>query len=89
MIESYVRNLAGQVMGAVMIVMQTSGISSPLNFGQGEWLLVANALWASLVPVALRFVNKKDAAFGRIAEVVAKEAGKKLAAETVKKTKKK
>jgi len=89
MIESYVRNLAGQVMGAVMIVMQTSGISSPLNFGQGEWLLVANALWASLIPVVLRFVNKKDAAFGRIAEVVAKEAGKKLAAETVKKTKKK
>lgn len=89
MIESYVRNFAGQVMGAVMIVMQTSGISSPLNFGQGEWLLVANALWASLIPVVLRFVNKKDAAFGRIAEVVAKEAGKKLAAETVKKTKKK
>lgn len=89
MIESYVNNLAGQVMCAVMIVMQTSGISSPLNFGQGEWLLVANTLWASLVPVFLRFVNKKDAAFGRIAEVVAKEAGKKLAAETVKKTKKK
>ena len=71
MIESYVRNLAGQVIGAVMIVIQTSGISSPLEFGSSEWLLVANALWASLVPVALRYVNKKDPAFGRIAEAAA------------------
>jgi hypothetical protein len=78
-IESYVRNLLGQVFGAVMIVSQTSGIASPLSFGSGEWLLVANALWASLIPVALRWVNKKDPAFGRVAEVAAKEAGKKLA----------
>jgi hypothetical protein len=87
-IESYVRNLAGQVIGAVMIVMQTSGIASPLEFGTGEWLLVANALWASLIPVALRWANKKDPAFGRIAEGVAKEAGKKRAAEAAKKAKK-
>jgi hypothetical protein len=33
MIESYVRNLAGQVIGAVIIVTQTSGISTPLDFG--------------------------------------------------------
>ncbi len=78
LIESYLRNLLGQVIGAVMVVSQTSGISSPLNFGQGEWLLVANSLWASLIPVALRWVNKKDPAFGRVAEVVAKEATKKL-----------
>ena len=78
MIESYVRNLLGQVVGAVMVVSQTSGISSPLSFGQGEWLLVANALWASLIPVALRYVNKKDPAFGRVAEVAAKEVTKKL-----------
>jgi hypothetical protein len=77
-LESYARNLLGQVIGAVMIVSQTSGVGSPLDFGSGEWLLVANALWASLIPVALRWVNKKDPAFGRIAEVVAKEAGKKL-----------
>jgi hypothetical protein len=31
MIESYVRNLAGQVIGAVMIVMQTSGAATPLE----------------------------------------------------------
>jgi hypothetical protein len=38
--------------------------------------------------VALRWANKKDPAFGRIAEGVAKEAGKKLAAEAAKKAKK-
>ncbi len=89
MIESYVRNLAGQVIGAVMIVMQTSGAATPLEFGSGEWLLVANALWASLVPVALRWVNKKDPAFGRIAAALATEAGKKLAQESAKAKKKK
>jgi hypothetical protein len=89
MIESYVRNLVGQVIGAVMIVMQTSGASTPLDFGSGEWLLVANALWASLVPTALRYANKMDPAFGRVAASLAAEAGKKLAQEASKAKKKK
>jgi hypothetical protein len=89
MIESYARNLLGQVIGAVMIVMQTSGVATPLEFGASEWLLVANALWASLVPVALRWVNKKDPAFGRVADAAAKEITKKIAAEVKKSAKKK
>jgi hypothetical protein len=89
MIESYVRNLVGQVIGAVMIVMKTSGASTPLDFGSGEWLLVANALWASLVPTALRYANKMDPAFGRVAASLAAEAGKKLAQEASKAKKKK
>jgi hypothetical protein len=64
MLESYARNLLGQVLGAVTIVMSTSNLASPLDFGKAQWMLVANAVWASLVPVALRYVNKKDAAFG-------------------------
>ena len=79
-IESYARNLLGQVIAASMVVAQAKGISSPLEFGSAEWLLVANALWGSLIPTALRWANKKDPAFGRVAEAVAKEAGKKLAA---------
>jgi len=62
-----------------------------LDFGSGEWLLVANALWASIIPTALRWANKKDPAFGRVADAVAKEAGKKLetaAKAAPKKTKK-
>jgi len=87
-IESYLRNLLGQVIGAIMIVMQTSGVSTPIDFGGGEWLLVANALWASLIPVILRWVNKADPAFGAVAEIAAKEVSKKLstaAASTKKK----
>lgn len=81
-LESYLRNLLGQVIAAVMIVMQTSNAATPLDFGQSEWLLVANALWGSLIPTALRWANKKDPAFGRVLEAVAKEAGKKLAAKS-------
>jgi hypothetical protein len=77
-IESYLRNLLGQVVAAVMIVTQTSGLASPVDFGTSEWLLVANALWASLIPTLLRWVNKKDPAFGVVAEVAAKEISKKL-----------
>ena len=87
-IESYARNLVGQVFAAVMIVTQTSGISSPLEFGSSEWLLVANALWGSLIPTALRWANKKDPAFGRVAASLAAEATKKLDAEVKKKAKK-
>lgn len=78
-IESYLRNLAGQVIAAIMVVMQAKSLATPMEFGSGEWLLVANALWGSVIPTALRWVNKKDPAFGRIAEAVAAEAGKKLA----------
>jgi hypothetical protein len=77
-LESYLRNLAGQVIGAIMIVSQTSGLASPLDFGGAEWLLVANALWASAIPTVIRWLNKKDPAFGLIAEVAAKEVSKKL-----------
>jgi len=80
-IESYVRNLLGQVVAAVMIVTQSSGIASPLAFGASEWFLVANALWASLIPTVLRWANKKDPAFGRVASAAAAELSVKLAEE--------
>ena len=78
MIESYVRNLIGQVIGAVTIVTASSNVSVS-NFGSDQWILVANALWASLVPVILRYVNKKDPAFGLVAEQATKAVSKKLA----------
>lgn len=86
-LESYLRNLAGQIIAAIMIVSQTTGLVSPLDFGGAEWLLVANALWASVIPTAIRWLNAKDPAFGRVAEVAAAEVGKKLstAAATAKK----
>lgn len=77
-LESYLRNLFGQVVAAIVIVTQTSGIVSPVEFTTAEWLLVANALWGSLIPVILRWVNKQDPAFGAIAAVAAAEVSKKL-----------
>jgi hypothetical protein len=78
MIESYLRNLLGSVLGAITIVMGSTGIASPLEFGGAEWLLVANALWASAVPTLLRWVNKKDPAFGLVAKAAAATVTKKL-----------
>lgn len=77
MIESYVRNLVGQTIGAATIVAATTNVSIP-SFGGHEWLLVANSLWASLVPVALRYANKKDPAFGLVAKAVTSTVEKKL-----------
>ena len=77
MIESYVRNLVGQIIGAATIVAATTNVSIP-SFGGHEWLLVANSLWASLVPVALRYANKKDPAFGLVAKAVTSTVEKKL-----------
>ena len=84
-VESYLRNLLGQVFAAVTIVSQTSGVTSPLSFGSKEWLLVANALWASLIPVALRWINKNDPAFGKVAEVAAAEVTETLKTKAKKK----
>ena len=67
LIQSYARNLLGQVIAAATIVSSTSHVSI-VNFKGAQLLLVANALWGSLVPVILRFVNKKDPAFGLVAE---------------------
>ena len=81
MIESYARNLFGQVIAAITIVTSTSNISI-VDFGSKQWGLVANALWASLVPVVLRYVNKKDPAFGLVAELTTDSVTKKLAKAT-------
>lgn len=88
MLESYVRNLLGQIIGGVVVVSSTTGIGSPLDFGQGEWLLVANALWASLIPTALRWVNKKDPAFGPFAESALATVTKKISKAAADKKKK-
>ena len=77
MIESYLRNLLGQVIGAGVVVSQATGVSL-VDFGQHEYLLVANALWASLVPVAIRYAKKSDPAFGFVAEVAVAEVTKKV-----------
>lgn len=85
-LDSYLRNLLGVALALVTTTMASSGVASPLDFGLGEWLTVANGLWAAAVPTLIRYVNKKDPAFGLVATAVASGVTKKLeeAAETAK-----
>jgi hypothetical protein len=66
--------------------MVSAGVSSPLDFGTAEWLTIANGLWAAAVPTLLRYLNKKDPAFGVVAEAAAKEVSKKLSTAAKKTT---
>ena len=75
MVESYGRHLLGAIITAVVIV---GNGASPLSFTVDQWADVANAIWAATIPVTLRYINKKDPAFGRIAEAVANDAQKAL-----------
>jgi len=77
-LDSYLRNLLGVVLALVTTTMASSGVASPLEFGAGEWLTVANGLWAAAVPTALRYINKKDPAFGLVAAAVATGVSAKL-----------
>jgi hypothetical protein len=78
MLDSYLRNLLGVVLALVTTTMASAGVASPLDFGTSEWLTVANGLWAAAVPTLIRYVSKKDPAFGLVTEVAAKEVSKKL-----------
>jgi hypothetical protein len=85
MLNSYARNLAGQLIAAIVLVGQ--GVS-PLSFTASQWADVSNILWTTLIPVLLRYINKKDLAFGLIAEPLL-EVAKKETAKAIKKTAKK
>jgi hypothetical protein len=58
--------------------MASAGVASPLELGAGEWLTVLNGLWAAAIPTALRWLNTKDPAFGKVAEVVAAQVSQKI-----------
>jgi type IV secretory pathway TrbD component len=90
-IESYLRNLLGVGLALVTVAMTNAGVASPLDLGAGDWLSVANGLWAAAVPTLLRYINKKDPSFGLVAEVAVAGVSKKLdeatkKASTTKKT---
>lgn len=84
-LESYARHLLGALLTAVVIV---GGGDSPLSFSSEQWGQVANAIWAAIIPVAIRWANKKDPAFGRVVESVAKEVPTIVSTTRKKSTKK-
>lgn len=77
-LDSYLRNLLGVALALVTTTMASAGVASPLDFGLGEWLTVANGLWAAAVPTLIRYVNKKDPAFGLVATAVAAGVSTKI-----------
>jgi hypothetical protein len=78
MIESYLRNLLGVALALIVSTTATAGVASPVDLTPEQWLTVANGLWAAAIPTVIRWLNTKDPAFGRVAEVVAAEVGKKI-----------
>lgn len=78
-LQSYLYNLVGVTLGLIVAIMTSSGLESPFSFGAGEWIAVANGIWAAAIPTVIRWLDKQDPAFGRIAEAVAKEISSKLA----------
>ena len=81
MLDSYGRHLLGAVIAAVAAIGALTG-KSPVDFVSGDWWAVANSVWVAIVPVAMRFFNTQDPAFGKIAEAVTKEVGKKINAKS-------
>ena len=78
MINSYLRNLLGVVLALVVSQMQVQGVASPFDLNEAGWLLVLNGVWAAAVPTLIRYLNTKDPAFGRVAQVAAEEVSKKI-----------
>jgi len=72
LLASYGRHLTVTVFTAIFAISNVSHIS-PLNFTKGEWVLVANTLWLSALPVIRRYFNKKDPVFGRVIDGVAEK----------------
>jgi hypothetical protein len=58
-LSSYLRSLLATSITAVFAVGKL-----PFLFTQGDWLIVANAVWISFIPVIIRALNPKDEAFG-------------------------
>lgn len=59
MLASYGRSLLATALGAVFAVGKL-----PFDFTVSDWRGVANAIWIAVIPVAIRFLNSNDSAFG-------------------------
>jgi hypothetical protein len=57
---TYIRAL----LTVLLTLMATIG-GSPLDFTSADWRMVANGLWASLLPVIMRALSTNDDKYGR------------------------
>ena len=86
MLKSYGRHLLGAIITAVVVV---GNGKSPISFTADQWVEILNAAWVAGIPVALRYFNKKDPAFGKIAKDVAEVTKLELEKQVRKTVKKK
>jgi hypothetical protein len=63
LISSYGRSLLATVVTAIFVVAQSGG-KLPFEFSSQDWYAVANAVWVAVIPVAIRYLNPNDPAFG-------------------------
>lgn len=82
MLASYGRSFLAAMTTAFMA---TGGDLFALDADTAKGILAAGI--ASVLPVALRYINKQDPAFGKVAEVVAAEGMKKLTKKSAPKKK--
>ena len=73
MLASYGRSFLAAMTATFMA---TGGDLLALDLETGKAILASGI--AAVLPVALRYINKKDPAFGKVAEIVAAEGMKKL-----------
>jgi hypothetical protein len=58
-LASYLRSLLATSLTAIFAVGKL-----PVLFTTQDWLIVANAVWISFIPVIIRALNPKDDGFG-------------------------
>ena len=63
LILSYARALLATIITAIFAVSQAVG-KLPFEFSAQDWYSIANAVWIAVIPVAIRFLNPNDPAFG-------------------------
>lgn len=77
LLKSYGRHALGAILASI-IGVSTLTNTNPIDFSAGDWASVLNALWVAVVPVLVRYFDKKDPAYGKVMATLAEEVSKKL-----------
>lgn len=59
MLKSYIRALIATTLTAMLALHK-----NPVTFTGTDWLIVANTVWVSFIPVVIRAIDPNDTAFG-------------------------
>lgn len=63
LVYSYLRSFLATCLGAVFAIGKL-----PFDFTATDWRSVANAVWIAVIPVAMRYLNPNDSAFGKTSD---------------------